>query len=236
MEKSKRNSADKNADSQKTIGRRKALGTLAGLGGVAATQTTWVSPVIERVILPAHAETSGSFSVEVAVNEVDESDFSQTYNEGDYTVQFGGDDAGIDDSSMQPRAFVNPGEDVNLDTTHVGDQSSAFDFVSSNAELPSDETVAADGGGTATFALLDADDGVRSDASQTITWRFAKSGSADKVGRSIEILYFLLNSVFEDTKILFFQIQDKVFPLIKNGEGNLNLFDFDPDGLLRRFL
>ena len=40
------------------MNRRKLLGSLAVVGGVSAMPSTWVKPVINSVVLPAHAQTS----------------------------------------------------------------------------------------------------------------------------------------------------------------------------------
>ena len=40
------------------MSRRKVIGSLAVVGGVSAMPTSWVKPVINSVILPAHAQTS----------------------------------------------------------------------------------------------------------------------------------------------------------------------------------
>ena len=45
---------------KKGLNRRKLLGSLAVVGGVSALPTSWVKPVINSVILPAHAQTSES--------------------------------------------------------------------------------------------------------------------------------------------------------------------------------
>ena len=42
----------------KGLNRRKVIGSLAVIGGVSALPTSWVKPVVNSVMLPAHAQTS----------------------------------------------------------------------------------------------------------------------------------------------------------------------------------
>ncbi len=170
--------------------RRRALGTMLGVSGAAATTTSWVSPVIESVTLPAHAQTTGLFEVSLRIEEADDgtNTLPRTFAAGDYTVPFGDEDGGpggtIDDPIMIPQAVVTQGESVNLDTSieYIGadDGSDNFDFAD---DLPTDETqVANTASGLVTFSSQSADDGAR-DATQRITWRFAKDGAPDQVIR-----------------------------------------------------
>ena len=58
---SKANNRDVGAEKNKqAMNRRKLLGSLAVVGGVGAMPSSWVKPVINSVILPAHAQTSES--------------------------------------------------------------------------------------------------------------------------------------------------------------------------------
>ena len=52
------NSGVKEEKNKQAMNRRKLLGSLAVVGGVSAMPSNWVKPVINSVILPAHAQTS----------------------------------------------------------------------------------------------------------------------------------------------------------------------------------
>ena len=52
------NSSVKEEKNKQAMNRRKLLGSLAVVGGVSAMPSNWVKPVINSVILPAHAQTS----------------------------------------------------------------------------------------------------------------------------------------------------------------------------------
>ena len=54
------NSGVKEEKNKQAMNRRKLLGSLAVVGGVSAMPSTWVKPVINSVVLPAHAQTSAT--------------------------------------------------------------------------------------------------------------------------------------------------------------------------------
>ena len=56
------NSVVKEEKNKQAMNRRKLLGSLAVVGGVSAMPSNWVKPVINSVILPAHAQTSEPLS------------------------------------------------------------------------------------------------------------------------------------------------------------------------------
>lgn len=53
---------------QASDGRRDALKKTITVGGVSVALSGWTKPVVESVVLPAHAQTTGGFAVGFILN------------------------------------------------------------------------------------------------------------------------------------------------------------------------
>lgn len=108
-------------------------GTAAALG--AATTGRWVKPVVDSVVLPAHAQTSGNLASSLVgrlvVTEPDADDpaYSKfSFGDGVHTVDGFNDTNGIDDTHFEFQAEfqppIDPAVEVKLEVQTDGD----FDF------------------------------------------------------------------------------------------------------------
>lgn len=145
--------------------RRKFLAgitTGAAAAGVASTGN-WVKPVVDNVILPAHAQTSSVMRIEGRIEEADE--FSGydgvVYNDGTHTlVQGNDDDASFNNFVQEYSALFQPVQgqsvSVNLDITAdvVGPGDVSFDGAVSQT---SSANTPVDGAMRASFSPVDVD-------------------------------------------------------------------------------
>lgn len=137
---------------EKSINKRRKF--LAGVTASAAAAGVasggkWVKPVVDSVVLPVHAQTSGSNQMKLQSRITEASSFQSsirdvTYTDGTYTFNDGGD---FDDFSTSYSALFQPIQDeavsvnldVNIDLTGPGDLN--FDdslSQTSSANLPVD--------------------------------------------------------------------------------------------------
>lgn len=161
---------DQSADGK---GRRRFLsgitaGTVAGVG--VSSGGKWVKPVVESVILPGHAQTTGvtsTFRVKMIVDEPDtdvEAYRQMVFHDGTHTVDEFDDTNDIDDPHFSFRAVFDPplSEPVQVKMHLVTDTD--FDF----GNLTTDEKVSTKE--RAIFSTLDADDGADDPALVTATF------------------------------------------------------------------